>query len=119
MGTHLILPRFPPTCCSVSPRLIFPTKIHYSTQTRTLTTPLQAPSLTPRFSPGVDAEALSISLNKLLRGSGGRWILTKDGEAVERNFKFKTFSKTWVRRGTITSSACVWMCEIWEADGVI
>ncbi|KAL2755178.1 hypothetical protein ACRALDRAFT_1071727 [Sodiomyces alcalophilus JCM 7366] len=50
---------------------------------------------TPRFSSGVDTETLSPALDKLLRESGGRWTLSKDGEAVERNFKFKTFAKTW------------------------
>jgi 4a-hydroxytetrahydrobiopterin dehydratase len=50
----------------------------------------------PRFSAGSDAAALEASLSPLLAANGGRWNLTKEGEALEREFKFKTFAKTWV-----------------------
>ncbi|TFB03817.1 Pterin-4-alpha-carbinolamine dehydratase [Trichoderma ghanense] len=35
-------------------------------------------------------------LDTLLVPNGGRWTLTSDGEALERSFKFKNFTKTWV-----------------------
>ncbi|KAL7820914.1 transcriptional coactivator/pterin dehydratase [Trichoderma gracile] len=34
-------------------------------------------------------------LDRLLVSNGGRWTLTSDGEALERSFKFKNFTKTW------------------------
>jgi hypothetical protein len=50
-----------------------------------------------QFSAGSDAAALEASLTPLLKANGGRWNLTMEGEALEREFKFKTFAKTWVR----------------------
>lgn len=35
-------------------------------------------------------------LEPLLVSNGGKWTLTSDGEALERSFKFKNFTKTWV-----------------------
>ncbi|KAK3307094.1 pterin 4 alpha carbinolamine dehydratase-domain-containing protein [Chaetomium strumarium] len=52
-------------------------------------------SLPPRFSTGSDPAALETSLAPLLTTSGGRWTLAAEGEALEREFKFKTFAKTW------------------------
>lgn len=49
----------------------------------------------PQFSAGTDAASVTPAL-KALTSDGGRWTLTKDGAALERQFKFKTFSKTWV-----------------------
>ncbi|KAI9902611.1 hypothetical protein N3K66_001963 [Trichothecium roseum] len=51
----------------------------------------------PRFSPGTDEAASSAALVPLLSpdGAGGRWALAKNGEALERTFRFKTFAKTW------------------------
>lgn len=57
-------------------------------------------ALQPRFSKGTDDAAASSAVEALLvssgEGAGGRWTLTKEGEALERTFKFKTFAKTWV-----------------------
>ncbi len=50
----------------------------------------------PRFPAGSDSAALATSLAPLLTTNGGRWALTADGEGLEREFKFKTFAKTWV-----------------------
>lgn len=50
----------------------------------------------PRFSPGTDESSASPALDALLSPSGGRWTLAKEGEALERSFRFKTFAKTWV-----------------------
>lgn len=62
-----------------------------------------------RFSSGTDETTALPALQALLSpsqtvggdgaasGVGGRWTLTKEGEALERTFKFKTFTKTWVR----------------------
>lgn len=36
------------------------------------------------------------NLEPLLVSHGGKWTLTSDGEALERSFKFKNFTKTWV-----------------------
>ncbi|KAI1064817.1 hypothetical protein LB507_000680 [Fusarium sp. FIESC RH6] len=49
----------------------------------------------PRFSAGTDAASMTPALNALLTSEGGRWTLAKDGTALERQFKFKTFGKTW------------------------
>ncbi|KAK4235530.1 pterin 4 alpha carbinolamine dehydratase-domain-containing protein [Achaetomium macrosporum] len=49
----------------------------------------------PRFSAGADPAALEASLAPLLTSNGGRWALAAEGEALEREFKFKTFAKTW------------------------
>ncbi len=49
----------------------------------------------PRFPAGSDAAALEPSLAPLLTANGGRWSLTASGEGLEREFKFKTFAKTW------------------------
>lgn len=50
----------------------------------------------PRFSKGTDAAAATSALETLVASASGRWTLTKEGEALERSFKFKTFAKTWV-----------------------
>ncbi|KAI5463241.1 pterin 4 alpha carbinolamine dehydratase-domain-containing protein [Mariannaea sp. PMI_226] len=49
----------------------------------------------PRFSAGTNAETATPKLTSLLSSEGGRWTLTKDGAALERHFRFKTFTKTW------------------------
>ncbi|KAJ4270363.1 hypothetical protein NW762_002042 [Fusarium torreyae] len=49
----------------------------------------------PRFSAGTDAASVTPALKALLTSEGGRWTLTKEGAALERQFKFKTFAKTW------------------------
>ncbi|GKU02519.1 pterin-4-alpha-carbinolamine dehydratase family protein [Fusarium langsethiae] len=49
----------------------------------------------PRFSAGTDTASATPALNALLTSEGGRWALAKDGTALERQFKFKTFGKTW------------------------
>jgi len=54
----------------------------------------------PRFSDGSDTTDLETSLAPLLTTNGGRWTLTADGEGLEREFKFKTFAKTWVSNKT-------------------
>lgn len=55
----------------------------------------------PAISKGADVDALKQRLNPLLSTNGGRWTLTKNGEAMERTFKFKTFTKTWVSGHTL------------------
>jgi 4a-hydroxytetrahydrobiopterin dehydratase len=54
-----------------------------------------AGNLEPRFSAGEDPVALETFLSPLLITNGGRWSLTMEGQALEREFKFKTFAKTW------------------------
>ncbi|KAM0484373.1 hypothetical protein ACHAPX_001796 [Trichoderma viride] len=39
-------------------------------------------------------------LEPLLASHGGKWMLTSDGDALERSFKFKNFTKTWVYNTT-------------------
>ncbi|KAF5607551.1 pterin-4-alpha-carbinolamine dehydratase [Fusarium subglutinans] len=53
----------------------------------------------PQFSAGTDAASVTPAL-KALTSEGGRWTLTKDGAALERQFKFKTFAKTWAYNTT-------------------
>lgn len=61
-----------------------------SSHTTATTTPQQ-----PIFSKGTNEAAATSALGSLLSSSGGRWSLVKEGEALERTFKFKTFAKTW------------------------
>ncbi|KAL2267584.1 hypothetical protein VTJ83DRAFT_4861 [Remersonia thermophila] len=49
----------------------------------------------PRFSPGSDPASIESTLAPLLTSHGGRWTLARDGEALEREFRFKTFARTW------------------------
>jgi hypothetical protein len=67
------------------------------TATRPLSTTMAGASRF-QFSAGSDEAALTTAVAPLLSDSdtGGRWILTKDGAAIERSFRFKTFAKTWV-----------------------
>ncbi|KAJ8132980.1 hypothetical protein O1611_g641 [Lasiodiplodia mahajangana] len=53
---------------------------------------------TVKFSAGTDETALTAALEELLSsaGKGGRWALISSGQGLERSFKFKTFTKTWV-----------------------
>ncbi|KAI9167047.1 Pterin-4-alpha-carbinolamine dehydratase [Paramyrothecium foliicola] len=44
---------------------------------------------------GTDEAVVAPQLQTLLSASGGRWNLASEGEALERSFKFKTFTKTW------------------------
>ncbi|CEJ84373.1 hypothetical protein VHEMI03457 [[Torrubiella] hemipterigena] len=48
----------------------------------------------PRFSPGTNEAAAAETVSGLVTPMG-LWSLTKDGQALERTFKFKTFGKTW------------------------
>jgi 4a-hydroxytetrahydrobiopterin dehydratase len=50
----------------------------------------------PQFSANADPATLETSLSPLLVTNGGRWSLAMEGQALEREFKFKTFAKTWV-----------------------
>ncbi|KAL1838726.1 hypothetical protein VTJ49DRAFT_2263 [Mycothermus thermophilus] len=52
-------------------------------------------TIQPRFSPGSDPESLQPALTPLLTSNGGRWTLARDGEALERELRFKTFARTW------------------------
>ncbi|KAG6320320.1 hypothetical protein E4U22_003460 [Claviceps purpurea] len=61
-------------------------------------------TMQPRFSPGTNESATTAALTPLLAasstGSGGKWTLAANGEALERSFKFKNFAKTWVYNTT-------------------
>lgn len=63
-------------------------------QSRTMSSSSTAP--TPSFSSNYDPEQGARDLAPLLAGEGGKWALIESGKGVERNFKFKTFKKTWV-----------------------
>jgi 4a-hydroxytetrahydrobiopterin dehydratase len=51
-----------------------------------------------KFSAGADTTSLTEALQKLLKSAenGGRWALIPSGQGLERSFKFKNFTKTWV-----------------------
>lgn len=68
----------------------------------TVTTKM-AGSEQPRFSAGSDVTAMESALAPLLTANGGRWTLAGAGEALEREFKFKTFAKTWVSHIYLTT----------------
>lgn len=55
------------------------------------------------FSPGSEGPVAEAALAKLLPTGGGRWALTVDGQGIERSFKFKTFTKTWVCEAQLPS----------------
>lgn len=52
-----------------------------------------------RIAPGQDATMIFPKLKPLLLGHGvsRHWDLCVDGRGIRRFFRFKTFSKTWVR----------------------
>ncbi|KAH6607671.1 hypothetical protein Trco_003984 [Trichoderma cornu-damae] len=50
----------------------------------------------------------SAELEKLLASRGGRWTLSPDGEALERSFKFKSFTKTWDFMTAVSLQCKVW-----------
>lgn len=65
-----------------------------------------------KFAPGANVSALTARLTPLLRQSGGRWTLTADGMGLERSFRFKTFTKTWVR--TLAFLKEIWLFLRWR-----
>ncbi|KAH0532124.1 hypothetical protein TsFJ059_000857 [Trichoderma semiorbis] len=50
----------------------------------------------------------SPKLEQLLVSNGGRWTLTADGEALERSFKFKNFTKTWDFMTAVSLQCKIW-----------
>ncbi|KAL7958852.1 transcriptional coactivator/pterin dehydratase [Trichoderma compactum] len=50
----------------------------------------------------------SSKLDQLLVSNGGRWTLTTDGEALERSFKFKNFTKTWDFMTAVSLQCKIW-----------
>lgn len=95
------LPHFPTSSIVRSPRLAFSS----TTATVGAGAATRKMAATPRFSEGTDPETAAPALGALLRAGegeagkeGGRWVLSRNGEGLERTFKFKTFMKTWVRR---------------------
>jgi hypothetical protein len=51
-----------------------------------------------KFSTGADETSLTAALQELLASGekGGRWALIPSGQGLERSFKFRNFTKTWV-----------------------
>lgn len=51
-----------------------------------------------RLAVGTDEGAVRDALQGLLKtgGKGGRWTLTRSGKGLERSFRFKSFTRTWV-----------------------
>lgn len=47
-----------------------------------------------KFAEGSDEALLSQEVESL---SSNRWVVTEDGQGIQRTFKFKTFAKTWVQ----------------------
>ncbi|KAL6898322.1 transcriptional coactivator/pterin dehydratase [Trichoderma evansii] len=47
-------------------------------------------------------------LEPLLVSNGGKWTLTSDGEALERSFKFKNFTKTWDFMTAVSLQCKIW-----------
>ncbi|EAQ88126.1 hypothetical protein CHGG_04745 [Chaetomium globosum CBS 148.51] len=62
-----------------------------------------AGALEPQFSANADTGKLGVSLSPLLVTNGGRWSLSVEGQALEREFKFKTFAKTWLYQDFMTA----------------
>lgn len=57
---------------------------------------INLPSSTGTRLPRFMSSQSPAKLEPLLASHGGKWTLTSDGEALERSFKFKNFTKTWV-----------------------
>jgi hypothetical protein len=68
--------------------------------TSTSSTFIMQESRKPIFAPGADESQLEAELTPLLigreEGNGQRWVLSREGNGIEREFRFKTFTKTWV-----------------------
>jgi 4a-hydroxytetrahydrobiopterin dehydratase len=62
----------------------------------------------PHFSQGADTEPTRKKLTTLISSPGGRWALTSSGKGIERTFKFKTFTKTWVCSSDFASITRGW-----------
>lgn len=54
----------------------------------------------PKFSEGSDKAILTKDLDGLT--ANDRWLLTGNGQGIQRSFKFKTFAKTWVSQNAGT-----------------
>lgn len=69
------------------------------------------------FSSTADPSLLSEDLQILLfsAGCGGRWHLTGQRNGLERSFKFKTFTKTWV--SSFSNSVFDFLVIAYGADG--
>jgi 4a-hydroxytetrahydrobiopterin dehydratase len=52
-----------------------------------------------------DSAMVKAALGPLLQSSGGRWNLTLQNNGVEREFKFKTFQKTWEFMNAVAGEA--------------
>ncbi|UNI21833.1 4a-hydroxytetrahydrobiopterin dehydratase [Purpureocillium takamizusanense] len=96
-------PPFPPARFSSSSSSLSPSSQSVSTASA-MDPPNSSSSASPRFSAGTDEASARAAVASLLArpspspsspGGEGRWALVKDGEALERSFKFKTFAKTW------------------------
>lgn len=53
-------------------------------------------SMSTTAEPDGGAASLRQKVDALTTGSRGRWRVTPDGRAVERQFRFRTFAKAWV-----------------------
>jgi len=52
-----------------------------------------------------DSAMVKAALSPLLQSGGGRWNLTLKNNGVEREFKFKTFQKTWEFMNAVAGEA--------------
>jgi len=75
----------------------------------TMSTPSASSKPQIRISFNSDAEEVSISVAALtaVGGSEGRWNLTAQRNGVEREFKFKTFKKTWAFMDAVAAQCAV------------
>lgn len=52
-----------------------------------------------------DPTALKAALPPLLRSTGGSWALSPAANGLERDFKFKTFKRTWEFMNAVAAEA--------------
>lgn len=62
---------------------------------------------TPSFSSNYNPDQGSKDIQPLLRSNGGKWTLIESGKGLERNFKFKTFKKTWEFMNIVAAECAV------------
>jgi 4a-hydroxytetrahydrobiopterin dehydratase len=91
---NLTMSRLLPSRTPYRSLLTIPKSTLYPIRTFTTTskTMVLASEISP--SPGSDLQTLVTQTTALV--DSGRWTLTNNGKALERQFRFKTFKATWV-----------------------
>lgn len=74
-------------------------------QIRVMSTSTQLNSTPLNISSNSDPVLVTESVKSLVSETGGRWSLTRNSDGLEREFKFKTFKKTWEFMNLVAAEA--------------